>query len=498
MGVDLVDREVVLRGAAAEWEAGGPPGAVLTQVVTAALAGSSRVSLRRLAAGYYALVEELQARGSPPLLRHEARDLVSSAIEFEDLATSGLASASRLAGLFGGASRPAFTWRNIKLVLEAIDRYRSLSSALVSATWKADGEAAPVSFVDADYAESVDLVADLAVRLGYAGDPRRDLSALHPGSTARGPLLAMLYFQCLIVDQFDHPVADISEFGPRTLLANQFFDRLRERIEFPGNPFLNNAKGTVSLDRNWAVSRSANEHGLVRVLEGLEGIPFAARRELASVVRQWMLHLAQVFEPPRSTLDPLSLRAARRLANGIARQQTNTLGILEQRLVDALTSLRHPSPTWLSRGLGAAVNASNTSTRRLGDCDYQDPATWTAVAYEAHAGRLTAAYVAEHARTMRPSLTSRRAEWSLSSDPDKWSIRLVFVAHEFAPGLAASLPADGEDIAVEYVSFDELVRNARRFGAGFADAINDYVVTPLNRPSVPTRVRQKADSLAGA
>ena len=253
----------------------------------------------------------------------------------------------------------------------------------------------------------------------------------------------------------------------------------------------------MSLDRNWAVSRSANEHGLVRVLEGLESIPFAARRELASVIRQWMLHLAQVFEPPGSTLEPLSLRAARRLANGIARQQTNSLGILEQRLVDALSSLRHPSPTWVPRGLGAAVNASNTSTRRLGDCDYQDPATRTAIAYEAHAGRLTAAYVAEHARTMRPSLALRRAEWSLSSDPDKWSIELVFVAHEFAPALATRLPADVGDISIRYATYEDLVKDGRRFGAGLADAMNDYVITSLNRPSVPTRVRQKAASLVG-
>ena len=243
MGVDLVDREIVLRGAAAEWEAGGLPGAVMSKVIAAALTSTSRTSLNRLSARYFDLIDELQAKGSPPLLRHEARDLISSAIELEDLASSGLASASRLAGLFGGASRPAFTWRNIQLVLGAIDRYRSLSASLVSETWKLDGEAASLSFVDAGYEESVDIVADLAGRLGYAGDPRRDLLSLHPGSSARGPLLAMLYFQCLIVDQFDHPVANISEFGPRTQLANGFFDELPKTDRIPRQPVPQQCQG---------------------------------------------------------------------------------------------------------------------------------------------------------------------------------------------------------------------------------------------------------------
>src|SRR5690606_17827723 len=87
------------------------------------------------------------------------------------------------------------------------------------------------------------------------------------------------------------------------------------------------------------------------------------------------------------------------IVSKIASGPTSTYGILEQRLLDVLTSIKHSEQNWRPRGLRDSVNTNNTSKKKLGDVDYQDSSAYKITAYEAHGGKLNKIYLEGHIKT---------------------------------------------------------------------------------------------------
>lgn len=153
----------------------------------------------------------------------------------------------------------------------------------------------------------------------------------------------------------------------------------------------------------------------------------------------------------------------------------------------------------VARGLGDSVNASNISKRKLGDCDFQDVASRSAVAYEAHGGTLTQVYVDKHLNTLQQVLPARLAdEWVLIDPvPASWSVEVVFVAQAVGLGLLA--PADVADVPITFTfkTFAQLAAEVPA-GAALVDAFAEHVHARLNEPSTPRSVREAYAAIAGA
>jgi hypothetical protein len=268
--------------------------------------------------------------------------------------------------------------------------------------------------------------------------------------------------------------------------------------------FLNNMKAVERLDTAWARARDrepARARALVECLAVLEAMAFLPRVELAAWVRQWLLRVVGLATPaltpvPDVATEPMVRRVLARLTEMPG--GTETGGVVEQRVVDALATTIHPDADgWRPRGLGAPVNATNISARRLGDCDFQRPpgagTPPEVVAYEATAGRLSRTYLDGHLQTLKRALASRRDELEAVADLASWRVRVVFVAHEFAPDLTPGPlpPADyfGVTVEVEHLQYEGLIERAD--DDRLADAFTTHVHAPLNERRTPRQAREK-------
>ena len=305
---------------------------------------------------------------------------------------------------------------------------------------------------------------DLSRSLGYEGALAADLLqlAIAPNTRTYTPQLQMLHYQCAICEFYDQSVLDFYEFNPRGVAANWLFDQYSATLAPAGNPFLNNAKSVLRADLNWAESKKPavrpGAMALFRILSSLDAMSYSQRRELAARIRQWIFLFMRLSAEPDVLLPAvLQVDQIELVANAIALRNTSTAGILEQRLVDALSFPAHSATEWVSRGLADSVNATNISRRKVGDCDYQNSLARRIVAYEAHGGRLTQTYVSEHIRTLRRVIPLRRIELEAVADIDNWALEIVFVAHAVDADPVQQLQIDGLGVTLRLVSFQEFV-----------------------------------------
>jgi hypothetical protein len=176
------------------------------------------------------------------------------------------------------------------------------------------------------------------------------------------------------------------------------------------------------------------------------------------------------------------------LVDAVVADETRTAGILEQRLVDAVSLTRHAEHEgWRSHGIGDSVNASNVSRRKLGDCEFQNAAERRVVAYEAHAGNLSQVYVDAHAQTLRRVLPMRIEEWERIADLADWKVELVFVAQSFSC-LPTDLDVEGVGVAVRFLEYSGFLASAPEPGA-MTDLFATHVNARLNERRTPQRVR---------
>ena len=164
---------------------------------------------------------------------------------------------------------------------------------------------------------------------------------------------------------------------------------------------------------------------LFEIIDGLEQLGFAARKDLSAWIRRWLHRVVRLTRGVAQTVpDPPSEEEVESVIAAVAAGAIQTFGVLEQRLTDVLALSAHPlADGWRSHGIGDSVNASNVSRRKVGDAEFQQATAKTVVAYESHAGRLTDVYVDGHVETLRRVIPLRAEEWERVAPRGEWNPR---------------------------------------------------------------------------
>ena len=400
--------------------------------------------------------------------------------------------------------RARFNRQTTEAFLNKMKYGPTLSVEQVKDLFHADSAEEALFFADASLEQSAAMVDSEASALGYSESLAENLQQLAPEDSCDkyAPYLQILHFQCTLAEYFDHAVTDLYEFSPRGTAALWLFDAYPDALTKSGNPFLNNAKSVERADAGWVRMKKKGERPGTAALEGilfnLEMMGFAARRELARLIRLWLHRIIRLTRPITSAL-PVSFSQADwdRVLVAVGADNSSTYGILEQRIVDALTWGRH-SEGWRARGIGASVNATNISTRRLGDCDYQSSERKVISAFESHGGVLTDIYVKEHLRTLKKTFVLRRDELEGIAEISDWEINISFVAHS----LMLRDYVDGQPVEFEGVVFTLHFITFRDFigvwvnNAPDYEQLDQFVILPLQKKQTPNEVRQRLLVLA--
>jgi len=320
------------------------------------------------------------------------------------------------------------------------------------------------------------------------------------------PYLQILLYICTVDHFFDHPPEFIYTFKPSGEVANLIFGVFPPELAPGGNPMLNNFKAVNRITMDWAESRPDNREqarALVEIVEGLSSLAYSPRVQIPSMIRNAIIRFIEINTPTRIVIEAQTdIEACKRFVQGVAANQSGTRGVIEQRVVDFLAAIDHPDTDWRSRGLGDPVNASNASSKKLGDCDFQNIPARQCVALEAHAGRLTDVYVREHLRTLRLNLPSRLEEWSRISELSEWRLSLRFLVHEDASSRERfSLPVGitGSLEVLTYMDYyDTVLPQIERDPERALALFNRWVVTTLDANNTPVTTKEIARRLFNA
>lgn len=377
---------------------------------------------------------------------------------------------------------------------------------LVPSMWKIDRERAKNIFADAELIESCDIAADYISRwdAGSRVALQRYLKTMVDegvyANEISWPYFQILHWCTTPLEFYDHPASYLYEFGPRS--AGSMEVVLGPYPTVTGNPVLNNAKAVSRFDHSWANNRSAPDaHALVGILEILESVPFAARRDIARIIRSWLIHLIDVLEtdivefPEVDSFNPYSA-----VVEGVCSGETYTAGVIEQRVVDALGVLAFRPSEYVPRGLGDSVNASNLSRKKLGDIEFADVSNLKAIAIEAHGGMLSQSYVSAHQKSLARVLEVRLSEsWLALASAEKWHVDVIFVAHGRSGSLIERESIHGVNVDYTYIDYYEFRDMA------FSDASEEQAVEvfdslfrrEINSTCVRQTVRNTARRMAG-
>jgi len=485
-----------------------------TWITTGAVAPLLRDAVDRVLCFTPAVLDEVDARayfemhrrlrdgtGDVASLTHSlASRLLSRASLIAHLLGAERASCSQVARLLAATETSldvphgaiAMIARKLRL-LPALDRETAGQDL-----WESDQALALKLFPDSTVAETCIIAGGETVAWLPEVDLAHLLSKLgrseDPGDEPFWPYLQMLHWCLTPIEFYDHPASHLYEFAPRGQVGSELFDRYPTAT---GNPILNNAKAVQTLNATWARNRGGDDaHSLVAILRALESLPFVPRRQVARVLRAWLIRLIEL-----QAVDPLPITELvteelfSRVADYITRRETNTQGVIEQRVVDSLATLAFGKPGWRPRGLGDGVNASNFSRHKLGDIEFANVDERRAIALEAHGGHLSATYVMDHARSLGRIIQQRLDEsWSALDDPDKWTVEVLFVAHSRdLCDLPERESLHGVDVVYKYIDYHELVDYACQ-GSTVEDrvaAFELHVVERLNSGTVRESTREK-------
>ena len=478
------------------WKDVGSPSVKLIQVVRAVLRTANSETTPPLAEKYFLVHQRLM---SDHLMSHqEARAFLSSAFLMIDLARRELFSAAQISKLLERRDgRVHFSRQAMSLLLETVGLKRELSLGVVSRLYAKDHNLELSIFADADMETAGELVAGQALSLGFQDDIVDALRILAPPANlaAFPAYLQVLHYQCMIAEFYDQAITDLYEFSPRGQAAGWLFNAYPASLVNAGNPFLNNMKSVGRIDSTWARSKKQAElpgaTSLLRILVGLEAMSFAARRELARLIRLWIHRVMRLSAPLAVVIPPaLDRPQVTRLLEHVGNGNTGTYGVIEQRVVDALAVQKHlAAEGWRARGLGDSVHATNVSRRKIGDCDFQHPTQLRIEAYEAHAGDLTDVYVDEHLRTLKKVMAMRIDELGGIADASRWSAAITFVAHQISATARTPVEIEGVSVTLIFVSFFDFIELA--LGAGVtAPNWTQWLVEPLSQRRTPMEARR--------
>lgn len=441
------------------------------------------------------------------LSHEEARLVLSYSGLIITFAIDHLMSASETSRVLGARDRRlALNWYPVKAITDACGCSRKFDLAQVQESFGETTEAEPSLLADLPVAEAIRYVGFIGASIGCQTDLTAALSDLLLG-TRHDPYLLILHFQLSSLSNCDHAVTFAYEFSPRGQAADWLIIQYQEAsLAVASNPYLNNAKALLRFDRSWAWGRSdylVQAHALVTILEEIEALGPLPKAELARYVRALLRRVMRIsWEAQRGgiahAIPTLDDHSALRLFNAISVANSGTNGILEQRLVDTVTSSRHPD--WAVRGKGDSVFAASTFRKKLGDIEFlqihgEQPQV---IGYESHGGKLTGSYVLGHVASFEAILKLRLEELEAAAPIDQWLLTSVFVSHSWADGLPAQYTLQIDSVAVtlnlRYETFAELAAD----NAATACFERDFAA-PLNQYHVPPSVRAKAiDMLAAA
>lgn len=502
-GVDPSEQALVVLGESETWADKGNPSPLLTRIVQTCLLHGNPIDGAAFAPEYFNLVDRLQDEHG--LTFETAVGVLSHARLVAQLARSEKMSGAQLARILEARDHNLrMTWQAAHLILRPLGLVPSVSTAQVSAIHARDASLQELRYADADIPTAIEQVSDTAARLGFGDDMSALLDGLlkpiNDGSVFM-PYLLLLHFLCVLAEHYDHALPYLYEFSPRgeafTWLGQQYPAALLPQA----NAALNNAKSVQVLDDDWAAAKKTNTRtqamALVGVIDGLDAMAFLQRRELASWVRTFIHRVIAVNAPAPFAFPTLpNEQAVQQFLLRVGANETGTTGIIEQRAVDAVAAALHASPDWVARGIADAVNATNVSRRKLGDCDFQRVGTREAEAYEAHAGTLTRPYVQSHLGSLERVLQKRfDEEWSkIEDDPSAWKVTVTFVATNLAPNLAdEQVVILGVPVHLKYLTVAHFLAHVpyQDLAAPFASCVHEQ----LDQPRVPVHVKSRYEAL---
>lgn len=388
------------------------------------------------------------------------------------------------------------SWQSVSVFLQHIRRRPVVELDDVKDIFSNDERLEEVILSDADITESANYISSVSNMLGYPGENiERDLlNILGSGVESHVPYMQILHYQCLIADKYDHDLCVLYEFSPRGKAFEYLADKYPDQLVSARNPFLNNAKSVDRATREWARSKKTSERfgalSLVDLLSNLTEMGFPARRELCAHIRYLIQKNIRIHRDKMPVMEDISRASLENFLRAIAIRESNTSGILEQRVVDLVSSSLHRKEDgWIARGVGDSVNTTNISRKKLGDCDFQKPSERKVVAYEAHAGRLTGVYIDQHIHTLRKTIISRKEEWSSYSDPAEWTVRVVFLAHDIDRSAITTRNEIIEDvkIIIDATTYSDLISNISLEKLD----IDNHLKQPLYKLYTPNSVRKK-------
>jgi hypothetical protein len=486
-----------------DWRDSGDPSLPLIDVVSAVLTVADKHYGELVAAEYFSVHQKLRVQH---LMGHdEAIAFLSHAFLMCELSDRDNLSAAQISRLLERRdARVSFSRQSVATALQTLSTKPGLTERDVTRLFMKDAQLELPALADADLSTSAEVVGEAALTLGFRGDPKAWLSTLgtESGWATHAPYLQMLHYQSTIAEFFDHAMTDLYEFSPRGNAAVWLFSQYPTQLATAGNPFLNNAKSVERIDEQWVRSKKQNERAgasaLFNILSAMEAMGFAARRELARWVRLWLHRVMRIAALVPSALPAVwSHVEVDKLLKSIAGRNSETFGVLEQRIVDAIASILHPSDSkWRGRGLGDSVNTTNLSRRKLGDCDFQNTDSREIAAYESHGGELTRVYLDEHLRTLSKCVLNRVEEIQGVAEVKEWSASVTFVAHRLNVKLPIRVELHGLHVEIHGITYEALIKKVRSSDA--TNAINEHVLTRLHDRRTPEEVRVRSLKIVNA
>lgn len=508
-GID--DYVILLNQQLEEWRQGSPPKPELTKAVESLLEDSEAASLGLSGQDYFSLYSSLQKGGRRDwrgLSSETARRLLSRSLFIYQSLKLEKMSTSQLARVFVSLeSSLDVPYKAIQVIARHFKLLPGITvKELNESIWPLDVRYAKAHFTDDSLVDSCMRCQELCEKWVPENNLASDLLELT--STLRGgydsnqkdfwPYIQILHWCTLPIELYDHPASHLYEFGPRGNVATELFGKYPDVAT--ANPVLNNAKAVAQLDSHWARNRSGDDaHALVRILQLLESLPFSSRRQIGRIIRGWLVRLIELKTGTFEALEVADLLAAARSLSGfIVHSESKTRGVIEQRVVDALSVLAFQSNDWKAKGLGDSVNASSFSCHKLGDVEFANVDERRAIGIEAHGGRVSSVYVDDHRKSLSRIVEQRLGEsWESIDTPENWEITVLFVAHEFADDLPSSDVLFGVSISYQYWHYQELVDKA--FVDSSPDAISEafgrYFLYAMNQTTVPQWVRDIARTI---
>lgn len=386
------------------------------------------------------------------------------------------------------------SWRVIQYILQILKLKPSLSKNDVEQLYSIDISFEEVYFADADIHQASMIVGQVAKDLGFPKNLTPLLNKLVANEEIFFPYIQILHYQSIICEFYNHVLSTLYEFSPRGAVADFIFDKYSHLVS-TGNPILNNAKAVDTLDIYWARSKEDNieqAYALAEILQGFTEMGYSTSHELASWVRRWTLRVIRLQNVPETTVPHLNLEQVQKLLTFISSFESETYGIIEQRIVDAITSYKfREEKGWRSRGLGDSVNTNNLSRRKLGDCDFQNATSYSVHGFEAHGGKLTATYFESHKRSFLRSFSRRVEELEGITDLHNWNVLIEYIAHSYSTPPSNIDFKSILDIQIKFTLFVDYINELLPIDQELIDSVNQFVVNSINSSKTPNFVRQK-------